>query len=131
MGSRMIASYRSTAAGKRPADLIAALKQRYGRPGAQQQQLGASMIDWAGIGADAAAAGMWRSGPGLSSMLGPLHEEAKVRRVAQVRGLLCCCRHAACPLAARVLLLLLLAAAAAVCLCWLGSEVKGHCLSRA
>jgi hypothetical protein len=85
MGSRMIAGYQSKTAGKRPADLIAALKLRYGRPGAQQQQLGVGMMDWAGIGADAVAAGMWRSAPGLSSMLGPLHEEAKVRKVAQVR----------------------------------------------
>jgi hypothetical protein len=69
------------------------------RPGAQQQQqLGVVMMDWAAIGADAVAAGMWRSAPGLSSMLGPLHEEAKVRRVAQVRvnyikyGSLLCCK---------------------------------------
>jgi hypothetical protein len=88
MGSRMIASYRSTTAGNRPVDLINALKRQFARPGAQQlqpQQQGLGAIDWTGIGAAAVAAGIWRGAPGVSSMLGALREEAKVRKVAQVR----------------------------------------------
>ncbi|WIA44131.1 hypothetical protein OEZ86_010473 [Tetradesmus obliquus] len=88
LGSRMIASYRSTTAGKRPVDLLTALKRQFGQPGLlqqPQQQHGASALDWAGIGAAAAAAGMWRGAPGVSSMLGPLQQEAKVRKAAQRR----------------------------------------------
>jgi hypothetical protein len=83
----MIASYRSKTAGNRPVDLIHAIKRRFGRPGLQQQQgsvVGLAAVDWAAVGAAAAAAGLWREAPGVSSMLGPLRQEAKVRKVAQV-----------------------------------------------
>jgi hypothetical protein len=75
-----------------------------------------------GVVACCVAAEMWRSSPGMSSMLGPFHEEAKVRRVAQVRMK---------SLKTQVVLLLRThvcfcwARAAGSCsstLCWLGSE---------
>jgi hypothetical protein len=55
--------------------------------------------------------GLWRGGPGLSSMPGPSHEEAKVRRVAQVRGW-----------CSRLYKVLLLAPAEAACAVWAAAK---------
>jgi hypothetical protein len=124
MGSRMMAAYQSKAAGKRSVDLILALKQRFGRPGLQQQQQGVGMMDWAGIGAAAGAAGMWRCGPGVSSMLGPLHEEAKVRRVAQVRTSCIACNEVS-GMFNKPLRLVSAVCNSSMCVCWLGSDGGG------
>lgn len=83
----MVINHLSHASGRRPVDLVNALRRQYA-----PDPLLASRVDFAAIGAAATAAGAWRGAPGVQTMLGPMQAAAKVRRVAQVsNSTLCVC----------------------------------------
>lgn len=80
-GLQKLRSAASQSSGRRPIDLVNALRFAYR---ANDEGLGPTEIDWKQIGRDAVSARLWRTAVGVDNMLGPLHAETRVRRVAQV-----------------------------------------------
>lgn len=82
IGLDMIRSFTNERSGRNPAQLIAAVRRQFAiDPAAAVRIDGPADIGWGMLGGVVASAGLFRTAPGVSSMLGALAGQAKARKV--------------------------------------------------